>query len=133
MTRSILVAGLCTFLAPAIAAAADSAKPKTCDVGVYLISLHDLSPSSGTFGADFWIWSTCPSKDLRPLDVMDFSTSVRIDTRLASTFERGSVFWSYVKVSGVFRHSWNMSNYPFDRHVLGIVIENTNAPASEFA
>ena len=38
-----------------------------------------------------------------------------------------------MKVSGVFRHSWNMGNYPFDRHVLTIAIENTNAPASEFA
>jgi hypothetical protein len=134
VSRSILVAAVCTLLAPAIATGApDSTGPKTCDVGVYLISLQDLNPAQGTFGADFWIWSTCPSKDLRPLDVMDFPTSVRIDTRLASTFERGDVFWSYVKVSGVFRHPWNMSNYPFDRHALSIVIENTNAPASEFS
>jgi hypothetical protein len=134
VTHGILIGALCSLTVPSVAAAAaDSTGAKTCDVGVYLISLQDFDPGRGTFGADFWIWSTCPSKDLRPLDVMDFPNSVSINTRLASTFERGSVFWSYVKVSGVFRHSWDMSNYPFDRHMLTVIIENTNAPASEFA
>ena len=96
-------------------------------------SLQDLNPSQGTFGADFWIWSTCPSKDLRPLDVMDFPNSVSINTRLGVHVPTRRRLLVAVKVSGVFRHSWNMGNYPFDRHVLTIAIENTNAPASEFA
>ncbi len=129
----ILVATLLAGLLPCAARADTTATPKTCDVGLYLISLHDLDPGRGTFGADFWIWSTCPSKELRPLDVVDFTNSVQVETRLASTFERSGVFWSYMKVSGTFRYAWNMNNYPFDQHVLRIVIENTNAPASEFA
>lgn len=115
------------------AGAASDVVPKKCDVGAYLISLHDFDMAAGSFGADLWIWSTCPSKDLRPLDVMDLVNSVRTETRLSSTFERSGVFWSYVKVSGVFRHQWNATRYPFDRHVLRIIVENTNAPASEFA
>jgi hypothetical protein len=131
---SILVTTLVACLLPPAAHAADTtATQKTCDVGLYLISLQDRDPSRGTFGADFWIWSTCPSKELRPLDVVDFTNSVQVETRLASTFERSGVFWSYMKVSGTFRYAWSMNNYPFDQHVLRIVIENTNAPASEFA
>lgn len=124
--------GVCLLIPRATAAATDPAKPKTCEVGVYLISLQDFDLSRGTFGADFWVWSTCPTKDLRPLDVMDFTNSVRVETRLPATFERNGVFWSYMKVSGVFRYQWNVRRYPFDRHTLRIVIENTNAPASEF-
>ncbi|HEU4687255.1 MAG TPA: hypothetical protein VFS23_02785, partial [Vicinamibacterales bacterium] len=133
--RPVLAVLACACLLLARAAAAETTSPtaKTCDVGVYIISLQDFDFARGTFGADFWVWSTCPSKELRPLDVMDFTNSVRIDTRLPSTFQRGDVFWSYLKVSGVFRHHWNVRRYPFDGHVLRIEIENTNAPASEFA
>ena len=41
--------------------------------------------------------------------------------------------WSYVKASGTFRHHWDVRNYPFDRQVLRIAIENTAAPASVFS
>ena len=85
-----------------------------------------------SFAADFWFWSTCPSSDLRPLDVMDFVNSVQVQSRLPSTTEVSGKYWSYVKISGVFRHQWREENYPFDRHVLRVVTENTNAPASEF-
>jgi hypothetical protein len=98
-----------------------------------VISLHDFNMAAGSFGADLWIWSTCPSKDLRPLEVMDFVNAVKVETKLSSTYERSGVFWSYVKVSGSFRHQWDATRYPFDRHTLEIVLENTNAPASEFA
>ena len=36
------------------------------------------------------------------------------------------------KVSGTFRHLWNEENYPFDRHVLRVVLENTSAPSRRF-
>jgi hypothetical protein len=133
--RFVLAAaiGTCLFFPRSATSSTGSTNLKTCDVGVYLISLQDFDLSRGTFGADFWVWSTCPTKDLRPLDVMDFTNSVSVDTRLAATYERKGVFWSYMKVSGVFRHQWNVGRYPFDRHTLRIIIENTNAPASEFA
>ena len=100
---------------------------------VQVISLHDLNMTTASFGADLWVWSTCPSRELRPLEVMDFPTAVRVDTRLESTLERNGVWWWYLKVSGVFRQHWDVRRYPFDRHVLRIPMENTNAPASEFS
>jgi hypothetical protein len=106
---------------------------RTCEVGAYLISLQNFNMAEGSFGADFWFWSTCPTADLKPLEVMDFPDAVQIQTRLASTSERSGKYWSYVRVSGTFRHRWNQENYPFDRHVLRVVLENTNAPASEFS
>ena len=125
------VAGAClALLAPPRAACAGT--PRSCRVGAYLISLHDLDPARRTFGADLWLWSTCPSKDLRPLDVMDFVNGNPVRTSLAATSERAGVYWSYVKVSGVFRHDWNLRSYPFDRQMLKIVIENTDAAASAF-
>jgi hypothetical protein len=107
--------------------------PRTCQVGAYLISLYDFDMSAGSFGADLWVWSTCPDATVKPLDVADFVNANQLQTRLAASYNRGGVQWSYVKVSGVFRHHWNVRSYPFDRHDLQIVMEHTADPASTFA
>lgn len=109
------------------------AAPRTCKVGAYVISLYDFDFAAGSFGADLWLWSSCPSPDLKPLDVMDFVNATHVTRSLAASSERGGVTWSYVKVSGVFRHPWDVRSYPFDRHALEIIVENTAAPASEFS
>lgn len=109
-----------------------SGTPKTCNVGIYLISLHDFDLAEESFSADFWLWSTCPSEDLQPLKVVDFAKSKSITTSFYNTLKREKGYWSYVKVSGTFRYDWNIRNFPFDRHTLQIILENTNALASEF-
>lgn len=109
------------------------AVPRSCSVGAYVISLYDFDLARGTFGADLWLWSTCPSADLKPLEVMDFVNATAVTRSLAATSETGGLHWSYVKVSGVFRHTWDVRRYPFDRHDLEIVVENTNVPASAFS
>jgi len=64
---------------------------------------------------------------------MDFVDAIEVRKSLAASSERGGIVWSYVKVSGTFRHAWDVRSYPFDRHELSIVVENTDAPASSFA
>ena len=123
----------CLLLLPLHAVASEQQRPRTCTVGAYLISLHDFDPAESSFGADLWLWSTCATPDLRPLDVMDFVNAKEVRTSLAATYERSGVYWTYVKASGTFRHAWEERNYPFDRQVLRIVGENTNAPAAEFS
>ena len=91
--------------------------PKTCSVGAYLISLYDFLLEEDSVSADFWFWSTC-KEDLRPLDTMDFPTAKHVEKSLATTTERNGYYWSYVKVSGVFRQDWDVRNFPFDRHDL---------------
>jgi len=118
--------GLTLSISPAVYAA-----DGTCEVGAYIISLHDIDLAKDSFGADLWFWSTC-EQDLRPLDVMDFPTAKQIQTSLSATDYRSGKYWSYVKVSGVFRHDWDMSNFPFDRQILSIEVEHTAAPANEF-
>lgn len=96
-----------------------------------MISLYEFNLVDDSFSADFWFWSTC-DEDIRPLDAMDFPTAKHVEKALAATLKRGDKFWSYVKVSGVFRHNWDVRNFPFDRHELAMEIEHTAAPASQF-
>ena len=130
---SVLVTTTALLWGPGDAAASGAPDPKTCQVGAYLISLYDFNMSAGSFGADLWVWSTCPDQKIKPLDVSDFVNANQLQTRLASTYNRSGTFWSYVKVSGTFRHHWNVRSYPFDRQELQIVMEHTADPASTFS
>ena len=133
--KILIVLASSLLLSSAQSAIAQPAKtPKTCKVGAYLILVHDLDFTNNAFSADFWLWSNCPSEDLQPLKVVDFvnGNTKDITTTLDATYKRRNGYGSYVKVSGPFRHDWDVHNFPFDRHTLQITLENTNAVASDF-
>lgn len=117
---------------PGSAQPAPENQPRTCRVGAYLIGLYGFELAEKSFGADMWLWSTCPSADLEPLKVMSIVNGQDVTTSLYATYKRQKGYWSYIKVSGTFRYRWDVRNFPFDRHVLPIRIENTNAASTDF-
>jgi hypothetical protein len=115
---------------------------KTCRVGVYLLSLRDFKPVERTFGADFWVWSVCPSADLKPLKSMEVVNGADIQTTYESEQSKkdtvGSfkgldkVYWAQQKVGTTLWHNWNLSNFPFDRHILEIPLEESTLDTASF-
>lgn len=115
-----LAAALLLGLGPAAAA---SAAPVRCQVGAYIVSLSQVDTATGTFKADFWMWSVCPTPGLEPLKSMEFLNGVETTGSLDSTIRRGDRWWSTRKISGTFRQDFSLENYPFDQQPLGIHIE----------
>jgi hypothetical protein len=137
-----LMAWLCWGLnSPALAAPTN--RPQACPIGVYLVSLRDLNPAEKTFGADFWAWSNCPTKDLKPLESMEVVNGKDVQTAYDSVQEKpdparvtqkppGKIYWAQRKISATLRHDWVVANFPFDRHTLEIPLEETQADANAF-
>ena len=109
---------------PKIEQTISTKKPKSCNVGAYVMSLYDFDLVDKSFGADFWLWSMCPSADVQPLKVMDIINGKDVKTSLGNTFKRDNGYLSNVKVSGTFRYDWDVHNFPFDQHVLPILLEH---------
>jgi hypothetical protein len=129
--------------APAAKAApVPAALAKTCRVGTYLLSLRDFKPVERTFGADFWVWSVCPSADLKPLKSMEIINGAETQTAYESEQTKkdtvgafkslDKVYWTQQKVSTTLRHNWNLSNFPFDRHILEIPLEESTLDTASF-
>jgi len=102
--------------------------------GAFLTSLYDLNPNNNTFTADLWVWflhdksrDVKPLKTLEPVNARDFKTS------LETTQERGAERYHAEKVRGIFNHSWDVKNFPFDRHELKIRLEEGLAEVGELA
>ena len=91
-------------------------------IGIFITSLHDLDVTADTFGVDYWVWSIHPP-ELNPLETLEFYNAKEAHADLGQTAERGDRSWSQRKISAVVRHDWDLSNFPFDRQVLNIVLE----------
>jgi hypothetical protein len=112
----LLLAGL---FAPA---GAQPPPPVRSTVGIFVTNLHALNPARGTFGATFWVWSVDPGA-FSALRTMEFVNADQAAVNLENTEPRGAVSWSQRKITGTFRHDWDLRNFPFDRHTLEILLE----------
>jgi hypothetical protein len=54
---------------------------------------------------------------------MEFANADRVTVDLETTERRGAVVWSQRRLTGTFRHDWDLRRFPFDRHSLEILLE----------
>lgn len=121
---------------------AEPTHPKTCQVGIYITSLRDFKLADKSFTADFRVWSVCPDKDLKPLETMEIIDTIEYeashDTTLNKKNESGlfstknEVYWSKRDTTATLYHNWDVNNYPFDRHVLKISLEEAIQDSKAF-
>lgn len=117
----LLLAGLAS---PDRAMAATD-EPTTCRIGVYFTSVHNIDTAAGTFDADFWMWSVCPTADVKPLETVQFLNAEAVEGQLDSSLPRGKSWWSTRMFSGTFRQDFRLSNYPFDHQDLVVNLEES--------
>jgi hypothetical protein len=133
------VAAALALLLPLLAAAhawaqapAQTTPPVRHRIGLYVTDLHGLDPTRGTIGASLWVWSVGPAS-VQALRTMEFANAERVAVELESTVPRGAVSWSQRKVTGTFRHDWDLRRFPFDRHSLEILLEEGAQEEAGFA
>lgn len=125
LTLSLLVTLISTLLCYIQPVeAAPSPQPLTCGLGVYLLSLQDFNMAEGSFGADFWVWINCPTKNSKALELIDFVNAKEINGSLDNSDVKANIYMATRKIHGVFKHDWDVANFPFDRHAITIEIEN---------
>jgi hypothetical protein len=105
--------------------------PVVCRIGVNIEDLYDFDPARETFGAVLWLWSLCPAADPAPLETIVFRTALPGlqlgDVRGTPVGDGG--LYQYRRVEGMFRHDWDMSRYPLDRHRLVIPFDESDLGA----
>lgn len=127
---------------PRIPAATNQAPagPRRARIGIYVTALRDFKIAENTFVAEFWVWSVTPASGEKwnPLETIELLNATSWSSRYPSTqvrteleggsFGKGTVLmWHQQKVIATLSHQWDVRNYPFDRHKLEIVIEESVA------
>lgn len=100
-----------------------------CSVGVFLSGLHDIDTRAGRFGADFWAWSVCTG-NRNALQTAEWLNAAEQVQSLEYADPTPFGLWSQRKVAGVYRQTFDVRNYPFDRHTLRVMVEDTKDDAT---
>ncbi|MBE9144999.1 ligand-gated ion channel [Planktothrix mougeotii] len=102
-------------------------------IGIFIDTLSDFNISNGSFSANFWLWSLIDKGEKNPFDSLEFMNALRIETPNNLTIPTSKGIWVQKKVSGTFRHHWNMRNFPFDTQKLKIIFEETEDDIHSFS
>jgi len=104
-------------------AQASVASPETVQIGVFLTDLSDLDPSKKSFSASLWLWSITDQEEGSPLDRLEFTNAIKIDSPISVKELTSLGVWQQRKIVGSFRHEWDLSRFPFDKQLLLIGLE----------
>lgn len=122
-TLALLLLGLAQ---PPRAEARDSVR-----VGIYLLSLYDLDFPNNSFTADFWMWFLYRNKEREPLKNVEIANAKSFSFVLPDVEEKNGVHWATQKCKATIRKDWDVSNFPFDRQTLEVMIEEGDADTSD--
>ena len=119
-----LIISFWLFCFPSSAQAATEEAPEKCNVGIFITSLYDLKPALNTFRANFWLWSTCPSENKLPMKNIEVIKAQKVSSNLQFQEKIEGVYWSQSQFKTVIHHKWNYKNFPFERQIFKIELED---------
>jgi len=109
---------------------AASAQKDTCRVGVYINSVYDFKLDDKSYMADFWMWLNYKNDSLQFENVAEITNSKSADFSHYSKEKVGEWNWVAEKCRAQLIHQWDVSNFPFDRQLLRIEIEDSQYDTS---
>ncbi|WP_407288797.1 hypothetical protein [Streptomyces sp. BP-8] len=127
-----LLAAAAAVLSTLIIATPAAAAVPSCRVGAYVTDLYAMDPVRRTVDADLWLWSVCPRKDLAAVQRLEFTNATRTVLTEPSSEKVDNEYWTQVKVSGTFRQNFDLTDFPFDKQVVRIQVEENELDESRF-
>lgn len=102
---------------------APAAAPRTVTIGIAVNQLAKLDVGQGTFTADFWVTATC-DREPCPIELDVANGNVMGKPELVTDEKDVKVYRIRAEVLGYV----DLSEYPFDQHVLSIMVEPRKDP-----
>jgi hypothetical protein len=102
-----------------------SANKDTVSVGIYITSIHDIDFKEKEYTITFWIWLKYKNRKFdfwRNLEVPQAKTVEKSFYMIDSSGEKT---YMQMKLQCVMKDSWRIANFPYDRQMLRISIENS--------
>jgi hypothetical protein len=97
-------------------------KPVPVTVGVYLTDIYDVDVKKGTYNADFYIWFSWSGR-VNPRNFEVVNGHVTFKHKESEVRTAGTEYVSY-RCRAVLHGSFDLSNYPWDKQILSIQIED---------
>jgi hypothetical protein len=106
------------------APSADAVEPTR--IGAFVTSLADISETQRRFEIILWVWLLPPASDDQadPGNTLEIMNAVTTERQHAVTTSTPAGRYSQVKLRASVRNALDFTDFPFDRHVLHVDIED---------
>ena len=104
---------------------AQSEKPDTVSVGIYINSIHDIDFKQKEYTITFWLWLKYKNKDFDFSNNLEVPMAKTVSKSFFTTDTTGGRVFMTMKLQCVMKDSWKIGNFPFDRQKLRLSIENS--------
>jgi hypothetical protein len=102
-------------------------KPEAVTIGIYVLRLSDLNPSTQSFSADFWVWTlSSASSKWCPIKTVGLDNAKQFWASEPKEELEGDKRWGYREFNATIGYDWDMHRFPFDQHTLEIVVGETD-------
>jgi len=106
------------------------AAPEPVRIGVYVMRLNDLNPSTESFSTDVWIWTLSrAAAPLHPIQTLRLQDTKSVSPDLPGESADRGILWGYREFAAVMNKHWDTRHFPFDHHTLAIHIAETISDA----
>jgi hypothetical protein len=104
---------------------AQSVKPDTVSVGIYITSIHDIDFKQKEYTVTFWLWLNYKNKAFDFLQNLEVPQAKTVARSFATVDSSGDSIYMLMKLQCVMKDSWKIGNFPFDSQKLRLTIENS--------
>lgn len=105
--------------------------PIITELGVYITSVYDFNLKKESYEITFWIWFLENSDEYRPYETTEVINAKSYERESSNENETPMGNWSYSFYRASMIHEWDISNFPFDRQILKIYLEDTVFDATQ--
>jgi hypothetical protein len=115
-----------TALFPAPARGEEAPTVATTRVGAFIVALADVSEAQRRFDVTFWVWLLSPPTigDSDPGKTLEVTNAVTVERQHAVTTTTPAGLYTQVKFRAQVRNQLDFADFPFDRHVLEVHLED---------
>lgn len=104
---------------------AQNVKPDTVKTGIYVTSIHDIDFKQQEYTVDFWLWMKYKNPDFDFSHNLEIPLAKTVDKYFETIDTTGGRISILLKLQCVMKDSWQITNFPFDKQVLRLSIENS--------
>src|SRR5438270_7270439 len=104
---------------------AQSVKPDTVKVGIYITSIHDIDFRQKEYTIMFWLWLKYKNQELDFKKNLEIPNAKSVTRSFDTTDTSGGRVFMTMKLQCVMKDSWKIGNFPFDKQKLRLTIENS--------
>lgn len=112
--------------------------PEKVVFGAYINDIQKIDLSSHSYNIDFYIWFRWRNRELNPDQTFEFMNKFDPEGHVQNNFYKtpvpqpdGSIY-KLIRHQGEFSSKFDLSNYPFDKQTLKILIEDQEMGARDF-